>query len=169
MLYDQMNRSKKMINRFAAVLIAVVAMSGAVSAADCEPGVLDIRDSDTTLRFNVEVMDTEDGRANGLMHRESMPRFSGMLFVYDAPGPVAFWMRNTLIPLDMLFFDASGKLQRIHENAVPKDETPVPGGNDIQYVLEINGGMSSMLGIDGDAVIRHPSITQDGAAWSCAG
>ena len=99
------------------------------------------------------------------MHRESLPRFSGMLFVYDRPQPVAFWMQNTLIPLDMLFFDAAGRLTRIQSRAQPLDETPVVGGDAVQYVLEINGGLAAELGIDLGAELRHPALT--GAAWSC--
>ena len=106
------------------------------------PGALDLRDSDSALRFSVEVADDAGERAEGLMFREAMPKFSGMLFVYESAQPVAFWMRNTLIPLDMLFFDGSGRLERIKVNATPHDETPVPGGNDIRYVLEINGGLA---------------------------
>ncbi len=90
-----------------------------------------------------------------------------MLFVYEEPQPVAFWMRNTLIPLDMLFFDGSGRLERIHSNAVPHDETPIPGGNDIRYVLEINGGLAESLGIDLGAEIRSPALDQAAAAWPC--
>jgi uncharacterized membrane protein (UPF0127 family) len=114
-------------------------------------------------------MDDDAERAQGLMFRESLPKFAGMLFVYETPQPVAFWMRNTLIPLDMLFFDATGRLTRIASSAVPLDETPIPGGDDIRYVLEINGGLAGSLGIDLGAEIRHPALDQDAAAWSCAG
>jgi uncharacterized membrane protein (UPF0127 family) len=155
-------------------LAAIAAVSLALAAGPgwaqgCSPGVADIRDPDTKLRFNVEVMDTPEGRARGLMFREDLPRFSGMLFVYDEAGPVAFWMENTLIPLDMLFFDESGQLVRIHENAVPLDRTSIFGGENIRYVLEINGGQARELGIDTGAEIQHPAIVQDGAAWPCAG
>ena len=68
-------------------------------ADDCAPDAADLRDADTTLRFHVEIMDTADERAQGLMFRESLPKFSGMLFVYDTPQPVAFWMKNTLSTL----------------------------------------------------------------------
>ena len=138
----------------------------AAAAADCAPDQVDIRDPDATLRFHVEVVDTAAERAEGLMHRESLPRFSGMLFVYDRPQPVAFWMKNTLIPLDMLFFDTAGRLTRIQSQAQPLDETPVVGGDAVQYLLEINGGLAAELGIDLGAELRHPAVT-DGT-WSCA-
>ena len=154
-----------------AALALALAFAGALPAAglaaDCAPDQVDLRDADTSLRFHVEVMDTEAGREKGLMFRQSMPKFSGMLFVYEEPQPVAFWMKNTLIPLDMLFFDGEGKLVRIKSQAQPLDETPVVGGNDIQYVLEINGGLAATLGIESGAEIRNPSVK--GGTWSCAG
>jgi uncharacterized membrane protein (UPF0127 family) len=148
----------------ALVLAAVLPVSA--FAADCAPDHVDLRDGDSTVRFQVEVRDSEAERAEGLMNRESLPRFSGMLFVYDRPQPVAFWMRNTLIPLDMLFFDGEGRLTTVKSGALPHDETPVAGGDGIQYVLEINGGMAEELGIEPGAELRHPALT--GAAWACA-
>ena len=100
------------------------------------------------------------------MHRETMATSAGMLFVYEKPQYVSFWMRNTLIPLDMLFMDATGTVQTIHENAVPLDETAIPGGEDIQYVLEINGGLTRKLGITVGSELRHPAIGET-AAWAC--
>jgi uncharacterized membrane protein (UPF0127 family) len=78
-------------------------------------------------------------------------------------------MRNTRIPLDMLFFDAAGRLTRIHENAVPFDETAIPGGNDVLFVLEINGGMARELGIELGAELRHPAVDPELAVWPCDG
>lgn len=153
----------------ALVALALLPLLPASATAEaCVPGVLDLRDSDTTLRFDVEVADDAAERAQGLMFRAAMPKFTGMLFVYESPQPVAFWMRNTLIPLDMLFFDGSGRLERIRTNATPHDETPIPGGNDIRYVLEVNGGLAGEFGIEPGAVIRHPALDQTTAAWPCA-
>ncbi|HRO11312.1 DUF192 domain-containing protein [Amaricoccus sp.] len=149
------------------LLLAIAAAAGPGLAAECAADRVDIRDADSVLRFQVEVVDTAEERAQGLMNRESLPRFSGMLFVYETPQPVAFWMRNTLIPLDMLFFDAEGRLTRIAREARPLDETPIVGGEAIQYVLEINGGLAEQLGIDLGAELRHPAVT--GGVWSCAG
>ena len=101
------------------------------------------------------------------MNREEMALSAGMLFVYDSPQRVSFWMENTLIPLDMLFLDATGTVTRVHENAVPLDRTPIPGGTDIQYVLEINGGLARQIGISEGDVLRHPDVDQDLAAWPC--
>jgi uncharacterized membrane protein (UPF0127 family) len=121
-----------------------------------------------TVRFRVSVADTPQERAQGLMHVPEMPRMTGMLFVYERPQAVSFWMENTLIPLDMIFADATGTVQRIHANAIPLDRTPIPGGEDIQYVLEINGGMADQLGLSAGDEMRHPSIGQDLASWPCA-
>lgn len=92
------------------------------------------------------------------MFVESMPRFSGMLFVYERPQFASFWMKNTLIPLDMLFVDEAGVIQNIHKEATPHDETPIIGGDGISHVLEINGGMSELLGIEVGDSLQHPSF-----------
>ena len=152
-----------------AALALALGLAALPAFAECAPGHADLRDADATLRFQVEVRDDAGERAEGLMHSESLPRFSGMLFVYERPQPVAFWMRNTLIPLDMLFFDAEGRLVSIKSRAQPHDETPVVGGEAVQYVLEINGGLAEALGIELGAELRHPSLDQATAAWSCAG
>jgi len=146
--------------------ILCIAASGA-TAAVCMEDKLDIRMSGSVTRFAVEIADTVEERATGLMNREFMGQFSGMLFVYDRPQSVTFWMKDTLIPLDLLFVDESGVVQRIHENAIPLDLTGLPGGNQIQYVLEINGGMSELLGLKVGAQIRHPDIQNDLAIWPC--
>lgn len=144
-----------------------LAASGAGLAEVCAPDVVDLRGSWGSARFSVEIADDPQEHGVGLMNRESMPQFSGMLFVYSAPSTVSFWMKNTLIPLDMLFLDASGVVQRIHENAVPLDLTSIPGGDDILAVLEINGGLSAKLGISEGSELRHPAFGAAQAAWPC--
>lgn len=146
-------------------LAAAVALP--VSAA-CVPERLDLRGPFGAVAFNVTVADDPDERSRGLMFVESMATFTGMLFVYERPQPVAFWMENTLIPLDMIFMDSTGTVRHVHENAVPLDRTPIPGGSDdILMVLEVNGGLSGRLGIGPGAQMRHPAAPQDLAAWPC--
>lgn len=108
-------------------------------------------------QFSVELADTHAMRSKGLMFREQMGRFEGMLFVYDAPQSVHFWMKNTLIPLDMIFTDAQGRVRKIHENAVPHDETAIFGGDNILAVLEVNAGMAKRLGLKIGDVLQHPA------------
>jgi len=137
--------------------------------ADCADKVVELRAPDgRTARFTVEVADTNAERALGLMNRPKMATSKGMLFVYDRPQSVAFWMENTLIPLDMLFLDETGTVKVLHSNAKPLDRTPIPGGDDIQYVLEINGGLAEKLGLDEGTQMRNPAIAEDVAAWTCA-
>ena len=140
--------------------------SAGTALADCNDMRVDIRGDWGAARFSVEVADDAAERAKGLMNRDSLPRSAGMLFAYDHPQLVAFWMKNTLIPLDMIFMDETGRVTHVHENAVPLDETTIPGGENVQFVLEINGGLSAALGIGVGSELRHPIIGDD-AVWPC--
>jgi uncharacterized protein len=133
----------------------------------CRPGTVHLRGDWGKARFTVELADTPETRSRGLMFRESMPRSAGMLFIYDAPQRATFWMRNTLIPLDMIFVDPTGTVRHVHHEAIPGDETTIDGGPGILTVLEINGGLARALGIDAGSQLRHPALDQDSAVWPC--
>jgi len=151
----------------AMVVASLVSLTPPAIAGTCSANVIEVRDNGVSAQFDIELAVTPTEQAKGLMYRESMPQFAGMLFIYERPRPVSFWMKNTLIPLDMLFIDSRGVVQRIHENAVPLSTASIPGGADIQYVLEINGGVSSMLGFGEGAEIRYLGVSQENAAWPC--
>jgi uncharacterized protein len=147
----------------------------AAPAAQCHPDRLLVRlDPQRALAFDIEVADTVDSRARGLMFRRSLPPGTGMLFIYKRPQPVSFWMRNTLIPLDMVFIDAWGVIRHIHDNARPLDETPVPGAvagdphPERLMVLEIAGGEAQRLGLEPGQAIAHPALGAEDQAWPCA-
>ena len=146
--------------------LALLFVPLAAQAGDeCAPDRLDLRWPGHEQRFSVELADTPDERALGLMNRPALATDSGMLFVYESPRAVHFWMKDTLIPLDMVFADGAGRVTHVHANAVPGDLTPIPGGDGVQFVLEINGGQAAALGIAPGAEIRHPAIRA--AAWPC--
>lgn len=153
----------------AAALVCVVLSSVPAEAEVCREDQVNLRGDWGSARFSVEVADDNQERAVGLMNRSSMPRSHGMLFVYDGPTRASFWMRNTLIPLDMIFLDPTGTVTHIHENAVPLDETPIFGGDGVLAVLEINGGLSSAIGIEVGSQLRHPAFDAQQAAWPCDG
>jgi uncharacterized membrane protein (UPF0127 family) len=97
--------------------------------------------------FAVEVATTPDQQAYGLMYIHSLPADAGMIFPYDPPQEVAFWMKNTLIPLDMLFVRPDHTITRIAANARPQDWTPIASEVPIMAVIEINGGQASKDGL----------------------
>ncbi len=135
--------------------------------SDCALDQVSIRGSHDTVTFSVEVADDNQERARGLMHRESMATDAGMIFFYDSPIHARFWMRNTLIPLDMIFVGVDGEINRIHTNAIPLDETVIDGGRDVIAVLEINGGLSKEIGLSDASELRHPMFDQKIVSWSC--
>lgn len=105
------------------------------------------------VRFTVEVAADPASREYGLMYRRSMPERRGMIFDFGTPQNTAFWMRNTFIPLDMLFVTAEGRVLTIARNAKPHDERAIVSGGPIRAVIEINGGLADRLGIrEGDQV-----------------
>ncbi len=111
------------------------------------------------IRFSVELAETEDKRALGLMFRDSMPDDHGMFFVFPAESSLGFWMKNTRIPLDIFYFDSSLSLVSVSENTAPcrTPKCPVyPSNGPAKYVLELNAGKAAELGVkSGDTLLLH--------------
>ncbi len=159
---------------YRALLAFCLAVSGFLGLANaaladdaCRPDRVDLRGDWGHATFSVELADSPEERARGLMFREQMASGAGMIFVYESPGPVAFWMKNTLIPLDMIFVDAAGQVTRVHHKAVPGDLTPIDGGDGVLVVLEINAGLAARLGIGPGDQMRHPAFSGGAAIWPC--
>lgn len=98
------------------------------------------------IEIMVEIADDEGERAKGLMFRESLPEDEGMLFVYESERPLGFWMRNTLIPLDVAYVDSQGRIVDI-QTMEPRDETTHWSASDAQYALEMNAGWFEANGV----------------------
>lgn len=103
--------------------------------------------------FNVEVARTDEEQDRGLMFRTNLPADGGMIFPFDKPRIGSFWMKNTLIPLDMVFIRADGSIDRIAENTIPESLEPVVSGGEVSAVLELAGGTAAKLGIDETAKV----------------
>lgn len=139
-------------------MLVALAPSAAFAQATQSPSTLEgltIVSGDTRHVFQVEVMRTPDQRARGLMHRNYMPADRGMLFDFARTEPVAMWMQNTFITLDMLFIRADGTIARIAERTEPLSTRTIPSGEPVLSVLEINGGVSEKLGIKPGDRVEH--------------
>ena len=103
--------------------------------------------------IDAEIAETDEKRHVGLMFRESMADNQGMLFIFDKEEQQGFYMRNTLIPLDIIFIDAKKKIVKIHKNTKPLDETDLPSMKPTLYVVEVNGGFTDKYKIkEGDFI-----------------
>lgn len=123
------------------------------SAAGLDQVPLTIVSSGKTHRFTVEVARSVEQQQMGMMNRNSLAPDRGMIFPYDPPQPVAFWMKDTLISLDLIYVAPGGKILRIEANAVPLSLDQLPSGGPIEAVLELAGGRSAELGLKpGDQV-----------------
>lgn len=137
----------------------------AVARADeirFERSELVVASANASHRFRVELAVTSAQRTQGLQHRPFLAENAGMLFVFDEPGPVGMWMLNTLIPLDMIFIAADGRIANIAERTKPKSLETVGSAGPAVGVLEVLGGTAARLGIrPGDRVI-HPLLERAG-------
>jgi uncharacterized protein len=123
-----------------------------------EKSNLVIETSTGPKHFDVELAVTPAQEEQGLMYREHLDPDAGMLFVFNDTAPRSFWMKNTLIPLDMLFIAADGRIVDIHERAVPLSEDLIPSQVPARAVLELNGGTVARLGIKIGDVVRYKSF-----------
>ena len=163
--------------RFAVVLAVVLAagagLSGcrngraggeaAPSVAPASPTVVLHAGGSRTIAVRVELASTEAQRARGLMYRNHLDPDAGMLFLFPEAAPLAFWMKNTLIPLDMFFIDHDRRILGIVENATPETETPRRVDGDSQYVLEVGGGLSKQWGVMAGSTVEFRGLSVDAA------
>ena len=141
-----------------ALVVALCAGFAGHANASCADGRVTVIGDWGRANFAVAVADDPAERSQGLMNVPEMATMSGMFFVYLNVQRVTFWMRNTLIGLDMIFAGPDGAILSIHENAVPLDETVINGGDGVQYVLEVNAGMVARLGINIGDSLQHPAF-----------
>lgn len=123
-----------------------------------EKSELVIASSDREFAFQVELAKTPDERRIGLMHRHQMAPDHGMLFDFGQTAPVAMWMRNTYIPLDMLFIRADGEIANIAHDTVPQSEAILASEGPVRAVLEVPAGTSRLLGIEPGDLVQHPTL-----------
>jgi uncharacterized protein len=140
----------------ALALLAAVAIDPDAVLAALKQSSLTIDTASATQRFTVDLAVSDEDQAQGLMFRRSLPRDAGMLFDFGKTRLAEFWMKNTLIPLDMLFIAADGHIADIHERAVPLSEATIESKVPVRAVLEVNGGTVARLGIREGDLVHHP-------------
>ena len=155
------------MKKFAAALVVLTVWFSGGVWAECLVDRVELRNDQSLIRFDIELAVTPKERSRGLMYRESMPSRSGMLFIFDPPQAVSFWMKNTLIPLDMIFVDRTGMVTRVHENAIPGDLSSIAGGDSVYAVLEINAGLANRYAIRPGTQLRHEVFSRGPAIWPC--
>ena len=140
------------------IFICALLLVASVSfAAELPRDVVLVEAGGSQYRFEVEVADAPDERAEGLMYRRSLADNAGMLFLYSRPQPVEFWMKNTPLSLDIVFVRDDGTIARIAENTVPMSEELIPSGEPVRAVLEVKAGTMRQLGIAPGDRVRNAS------------
>jgi uncharacterized membrane protein (UPF0127 family) len=138
-----------------ATLVVAVCCGAAVPTPSLATGraTLEIVSKTGVHAFSVELATNDEERTRGLMYRKELPEGQGMLFDFERDQPVSFWMRNTYIPLDIIFIQGDGRILRIAENTQPLSDRLIPSGGPVRAVLEVIGGTARKLGIaPGDRV-----------------
>ena len=136
------------------VLAAAFLLVPRLGAATLEP--LEVASKDGVHIFAVELASTPEQQAQGLMYRKELPEGQGMLFDFRREQEATFWMKNTYVPLDMIFIRADGRIHRIAANTVPLSEALVSSGGPVRAVLEVVAGTAKKLGIAPGDRVAHP-------------
>ena len=149
-------RTLDRLARSAALSLFALGILAQASGFAAGTGTLVLKTDSGDHSFNIEVATTDRERSLGLMFRRSLPENAGMLFLYDRAQPAAMWMKNTLIPLDMVFISADGKVHRIEQNAEPFSTSLIPSEGPVVGVLELNGGEAAKIGLKRGDKVRYP-------------
>ncbi len=146
---------------FLLLLMLLGIVSGALAQTAQRQAPLTIATADgRQLAFHVELADTDEQRATGLMYRSRLAADAGMLFDFKRDLPVAMWMKNTFIPLDILFITADGRIAGIVQRTVPQSLATIASPGHVRAVLEVNGGTVERLGIAVDDRVHHPMFVR---------
>ena len=124
-----------------------------------EKDLLKIQTNNNEYIFNIEIATTHKQRSLGLMHRKTLDQNKGMIFIYPKEQIVKMWMKNTYIPLDMIFIKDNGIIESIIKMTKPRDLTPIGPNLPIKAVLELNGGITTYLNIKKGDIVIHKYIT----------
>jgi len=135
------------------LLILLTNAEGAALSGGLEP--LQIVTGGGARDFKVEIAADDSSRERGLMNRRFMPPDHGMLFEFQQNAPVSFWMKNTYIPLDLIFISPAGIVTNVVADAEPLSERVIPSGPSCAAVLEINGGVAASIGVKVGDRVRH--------------
>lgn len=150
---DRATRRVALFALLAAALVCGMALFNPALALRREPMVLVTAQGEKQI--NVEITESNEEKARGLMFRTSLPDDQGMLFFYDTPQDITMWMRNTYIPLDMVFIRADGVIHRIEVRTEPLSERIISSQGDVVACLELAGGAAERLGLKAGDKVRH--------------
>jgi len=140
----------------AAFALVLIALARVAPVAAAEEQTLEIVSRTGVHTFTVELAVTDEERQQGLMFRRELPEGRGMLFDFKQDQNVTMWMKNTFIPLDMIFIRADGRIHRIAENTEPESTRIIPAGAPVRAVLEVIGGTAKKLGIRAGDRVANP-------------
>lgn len=145
--------------RMGLATISVMALMVSAGQAGMRVEPVTVVTASGPVTFQTEIAATEPEREAGLMFRKTMASDAAMLFDFGTPRPVAFWMKNTYLPLDMIFIAADGTISAIAKQAAPLSETIISVNDPVLAVLEVNGGTADRIGLKQGDKVKHPLFT----------
>ena len=132
-----------------------------------QKNIIFVKTKFSNTQFVVELAKTPEQRQKGLMGRSSLKAQSGMLFLYESPRYVSFWMKNTLIGLDVIFLSSNGKILKIYHNAKPESLEIMSAGENVSAVLEINGNLAQTIKLEIGDCVKHEYFENNNDNKSC--